>query len=113
MSGAHINDLITEGCGEVVFGTHPIEVMKFCTNTNGTLFFIHRNRIRNPSSVGNGVDESNYVQLLYLGFHRGQFGRVMGRFFWRRGATSGHVSMWSSMMDGSKMGILVYDQENM
>ena len=45
MSGAYNDDLIDEGCGEVVFGTCPIEVMKFCANVNGTLFFIHRNMI--------------------------------------------------------------------
>ena len=29
------------------------------------------------------------------------------------GATSGHVSMWCSMMDGYKPSILVYDQAKM
>ena len=78
MSSACINNLINERCGEIVFGTHPIEVMKFCTNTNGTLFFIHGNRIRNPSGVRNGVDETGSAQFLYLGFNYGHFGRVNG-----------------------------------
>ena len=59
MSSACIDDLIDEGCWEVVFGTCPIEVAEVCANMNGTLFFIHRNRIRNPSSVGNGVNEAD------------------------------------------------------
>ena len=78
MSNTCIDDLIDEGCWEVVFGTCPIEVVKFCANTNGTLFFIHGNRIRNPSGVGNGANESNCAQLLYLGFDRGHFGRMDG-----------------------------------
>ena len=80
MSGAHIDDLIDEGCGEVVFGTCPIEVMEVYANANGTLFFIHRNRIRNPSGVRNGINEASCVQLLYLGFHSGHVGRVNGPF---------------------------------
>ena len=78
MSGASIDDLIDEGCGEVVFGTHPIEVAEVCANVNGTLFFVHRNRIRNPSGIGNGVDEAGNVQLLYLGFNCNYFGWVDG-----------------------------------
>ena len=74
MSSACIDNLIDEGCWEVVFGTRPIEVMEVCANVNGTLFFIHGNRIRNPSGVGNGVDEAGCAQLLYLGFHRSHFG---------------------------------------
>ena len=76
MSGACIENLIDEGCGEVVFGTCSIEVMEVCENVNGTLFFIHGNRIRNPSGVGNGVDEADSAQLLYLGFNHGHFGWV-------------------------------------
>ena len=59
MSGACIDDLIDEGCWEVVFGTRPIEVAEVCANMNGTLFFIHGNRIRNQSGVCNGVDEAS------------------------------------------------------
>ena len=58
MSDACIDDMVDERCGEVVFGTCPIEIMKVYANMNGTLFFIHRNRIRNPSGVRNGVDEA-------------------------------------------------------
>ena len=45
MSVACIDNLIGEGCWEVVFGTCPIEIMEVCANMDGTLFFIHRNRI--------------------------------------------------------------------
>ena len=78
MSSACFDDLIDEGCGEFVFGTHPIEVMEVYANMNGTLFFIHGNRIRNPSGVCNGVNEASCAQLLYLGFDRNHFGRMDG-----------------------------------
>ena len=39
MSDACIDDLVEERCGEVVFGTCPIEIAKVCANANGTLFF--------------------------------------------------------------------------
>ena len=78
MSTAHIDDLIDEGCWEVVFGTCPIEIMEVCANVDGTLFFIHGNRIRNPICVCNGVNEVDCVQLLYLNFHRSHFGWMDG-----------------------------------
>ena len=68
MFGACIDDLVDERCGEVVFGTCPIEIAEVCANVNGTLFFIHENKIRNPSGVCNGVNEAGCAQLLYLGF---------------------------------------------
>ena len=58
MSGACIDDLVDERGGEVVFGTCPIEIVEFYANVNGTLFFIHRNRIRNPCCVCNGINEA-------------------------------------------------------
>ena len=45
MYSACINDLINEGCWEVVFGTFPIQITKVYTNANGTLFFIQGNMI--------------------------------------------------------------------
>ena len=78
MSGASIDDLVNERCGEVVFGTFPIEVMEIYANTNGTLFFIHGNKTRNPSGVCNGINEAGCAQLLYLGFHRNHFGWMDG-----------------------------------
>ena len=54
MFGTCVDDLIDERCGEVVFGTCPIEVTEVCANKNGTIFFIHGNRIRNPSGVRMG-----------------------------------------------------------
>ena len=78
MSGACIDDLVDERGGEVVLGTCPIEIMKFYVNTNGTLFFIHGNKIRNPSCISNGINEVSCAQLLYLGFHRSHFGWIDG-----------------------------------
>ena len=40
MSGACIDDLVDERCGEAVFGTCPIEIVEVCANVDGTLFFI-------------------------------------------------------------------------
>ena len=59
MSGACIDDLIDEECWEVSFGTRPIQIIELYTNMDGTLFFIHRNRIRNPSGVRNGLNEAD------------------------------------------------------
>ena len=78
MSGTCIDNMIDERCGEVVFGIFPIEVTEFYANMNGTLFFIHGNKIRNPSGVRNGVYEASSAQLLYFGFKHGHFGRVNG-----------------------------------
>ena len=58
MFGACVNDLVDEWGGEVVFGTCPIEIVEVYANTNGTLFFIHGNRIRNPSCICNGINEA-------------------------------------------------------
>ena len=67
MPGACIDDLVDERGGEVVFGTCPIKIMEVYANANGTLFFIHGNRIRNPSGVHNGINEASCAQLL-LGY---------------------------------------------
>ena len=45
MFGARIDDLIDEGCWEVIFGTCPIQIMEVCANADGTLFFIQGNMI--------------------------------------------------------------------
>ena len=45
MFGVCIDDLIDEGCWEVVFGTRPIYITEFYANVDGILFFIHGNRI--------------------------------------------------------------------
>ena len=58
MSSTCIDNLIDEGCWEVVFGTCPIEFSEVYANPDGALFFIHGNGIRNPSGVHNGEDEA-------------------------------------------------------
>ena len=78
MSGACIDNMIDEGCWEVVFGTCPIEIAEVCANTDGTLFFIHGNNIRNPSGVRNGVNEASCAQLLDFRFNCGSFGGMDG-----------------------------------
>ena len=78
MSGTGIDNLIDEGCWEVVFGTCPIAVRKVYANANGMLFFIHRNRIGNPSGVCNGVNEAGCAQLLYFDLDDRFFGRMDG-----------------------------------
>ena len=78
MFGACIDNLNNEWCWEFVFGKHPIEIVEVYADVNGTLFFIHGNRIRNPSGIGNGVDEASCAQLLYLDFDCGHFGRMDG-----------------------------------
>ena len=52
--------------------------MEVYVNIDGTLFFIHGNRIRNPSGVHNGVNEASCAQLLYLDFQRSHFGWMDG-----------------------------------
>ena len=64
MSSTCGNDLVNKRSWEVVLGTCQIKTMEICTDADGTLFFIHGNRIRNPSGVCNGVDEANGAQLL-------------------------------------------------
>ena len=43
MYSACIDNLIDEGCWEVVFGTCPIEIVEVCAKVDGTLFLIHKN----------------------------------------------------------------------
>ena len=59
-------------------GVCPFDIAEVCANADGTLFFIHGNRIRNPGCVCNGINEAGCAQLLYLGFHRSHFGWMDG-----------------------------------
>ena len=68
MAGTSINDMVDERSWEIVLETCEIEITKISTNMNGTLFFINRNRIRNPSGIRNGVYETCFTQFLDLGF---------------------------------------------
>jgi len=38
MPHTHINDLVYEGCGKVVFGTSFVQIMEFCVEKNHSLF---------------------------------------------------------------------------
>ena len=68
MTSTGINDLVNKQSGKVVFGTSQIQITRFSTNANGTLFFIDGNRIGNPSGIHNGVYETRFVQFLDLIF---------------------------------------------
>ena len=68
MSSVGVNDLVNEWSREVVFGTCQIQVMKISTNMDGTLFFIHGRRIRNPSGIHDGVYETCFMQFLDFDF---------------------------------------------
>ena len=59
-------------------GVCPFDIVEVYENTNGTLFFIHRNRIRNPSGVCNGINETDYVQFLNFSLALAGW---MGHFF--------------------------------
>ena len=78
MANTCINDLINEWSGEVVFGTCQIQVMKFTTDANGTLFFVDGNKIGNPSGIRNGVYEACFAHLLDLNFDNRDIGWMDG-----------------------------------
>ena len=59
-------------------GVCPFDIVEVCANADGTLFFIHGNKIRNPSGVCNGINEADCAWLLYLGFHHSHFGWMDG-----------------------------------
>ena len=48
MANKIIDDLIDEGCWEVVFGTCVIEVAKVYANADSALFFVDGYRVGNP-----------------------------------------------------------------
>ena len=62
--------------------------MKFHAKANGTLFFIHGNRIRNPSGVCNGINEAGCAQLLDFSIDLGNFGTMDVLFLLAHG---GHI----------------------
>jgi hypothetical protein len=48
MASTCIDYLVDEGSREIVFGISLVYVMEINTNVDGTLNFIHMDRIRNP-----------------------------------------------------------------
>jgi hypothetical protein len=40
-----IDNLVDERCGEVVFGTSMVEIMKFSADANSALFFVNGDRV--------------------------------------------------------------------
>ena len=71
VASTRINDLVNEWSGKVVFGKFQIQVTKFSTDVNGTLFFVDRNRVRNPSVICNGIYETFFTHFLNLRFKGG------------------------------------------
>jgi hypothetical protein len=53
-----IDDLVDERGWEVVFGTSMVEITKVCVDANSAMFFVHKDGVRDPQSVRNGVNES-------------------------------------------------------
>ena len=54
-----IENIVNERSQEVIFRTIFVQVSKIHTYMDGSLFFIHRNGVRHPSSQGNSLDETN------------------------------------------------------
>ena len=54
-----INDLVNKWCGEVVFGTSFVQIVKVSADSNSALFFEDGNRIGHPSGVLNGINETS------------------------------------------------------
>jgi hypothetical protein len=52
-----IDYLVNERGWEVVFGTSMVEFMKFCADTNSSLFFFNGDGVGDLRSVRNGVNE--------------------------------------------------------
>jgi len=73
-----VNDLVNERCGEVVFGTSFVHVVKVCADTDGSLFLENGNWVGYPSGVFNGVNETNLLELIDFGFDSVTSGRMNG-----------------------------------
>jgi hypothetical protein len=52
-----IDYLVDEGGWEVVFGISMVDVAKVCADMNSSLFFVNEDRVGDPRSVCNGVNE--------------------------------------------------------
>jgi hypothetical protein len=59
MDGTIINDLVDERGWEVVFGTSVVDIAKFYADANSFLFFVKKDKVEDPRSVHNGVNETS------------------------------------------------------
>ena len=73
-----VNELINEGCGEVIFRTGPVNVTVINTDWNGTLFFIHRDDIGDPICEWDGVNKTSLKKLFNFRFNSCSFLGVHG-----------------------------------
>jgi hypothetical protein len=71
-----INDLIDEGCWEVVFRKCVVEIAKFGADANRALFFVDGYRVGNPRRISDGVNESGRMQFVNFGFDSRDLGWV-------------------------------------
>lgn len=76
MIGTCIDYLIYKGCGVVVFGIDPIQIMKVYACTNGPLFFGNRDRVEHLGCVFYGKNKLFLAYLIKLCFDVCAFGLV-------------------------------------
>ena len=73
-----VNDLVNEWCGEVVFGTSLVQVVKVRADMDGALFLENGNWVGDPSGVFNGVNETSLLELIDFGLDSVTSGRMNG-----------------------------------
>ena len=81
MSSTGIDDLVNEWNVEILLGIGQVQITKVSTNMNGTLFFINKNMIRNPSGICDGVYETYFALFLNLNLYNRSLCRLNGYFF--------------------------------
>ena len=73
--------LVNEWCGEVVFGTSFVQIVKVHANTDGALFLEDGNWVGHPSGVFNGLNKTKLLELIDFGFDSITSGRINGSQF--------------------------------
>lgn len=63
-----INELVNERCGVVIFWAGSINTAIIDTDMNSTLFFIHRDNVRDPICEWDGVNEASFKNLFDFRF---------------------------------------------
>ena len=70
--------MVNEWSGKIILGIGQVQIIAFSIDTNGTLFFINGNNIRNPSGIRDGVYETYFAQFLDLSLYGRSFCGVNG-----------------------------------
>jgi len=60
-----IDNMVNEGCGEVVFWTSLVQISEIHTNAYGSFLFINGNGIRNPFNERNRINKTFLEKLFY------------------------------------------------